>query len=47
MRQSNPATTGQPKKYEALYALSKQQAQKTDKSKEDYEYEKNKEELTF
>lgn len=37
------------KRYEELYALAKtqQHKDKTDKSKEDYEYEKNKDELTF
>lgn len=37
------------KRYEELYALAKtqQHKDKTDKSKEDYEYEKNKGELTF
>ena len=37
------------KRFEELYALSKnkQQINKTDKSKEDYEYEKSKDELTF
>ncbi|TNV84608.1 hypothetical protein FGO68_gene10178 [Halteria grandinella] len=37
------------KRYQALYAMAKghQQKDKTDKSKEDYEFEKNKGELTF
>lgn len=39
----------QSKRFEALYALAKghQQKDKTDKSKEDYEFEKSKGELTF
>ena len=35
------------KKYEELYALSKGQKVKSDKTNVDYEYERNKEELTF
>jgi hypothetical protein len=37
------------KRFEELYNLGKQNQQKnkTDKSKEDYEWEKNKDELTF
>jgi hypothetical protein len=45
-----PATEEQKtKRYEELYALAKtqQHKDKTDKSKEDYEYEKSKGELTF
>lgn len=47
-----PAAAGEEqktKRYEELYALAKNQQHKdkTDKSKEDYEYEKNKGELTF
>lgn len=39
--------SAQGKKYEELYALSKQQKVKQDKTKQDYEWERNKEELTF
>jgi hypothetical protein len=34
-------------KYEQLYQLAKHQKVRQDKTKEDYEYERNKEELTF
>ena len=42
-------TNGPPSqpKYEQLYGLKKDQKDKQDKSKQDYEYERNKEELTF
>lgn len=42
-------TNGPPSqpKYEQLYGLKKAQKDKQDKSKQDYEYERNKEELTF
>ena len=39
-------STQQPK-YEQLYGLKKAQKDKTDKTKQDYEYERNKDELTF
>ena len=43
------STTGGNKRFEHLYELSKQSQAKarTDKTKEDYEYERNKDELTF
>ena len=46
---NNPPTeaTQGPAKYEQLYALSKVPKNKQDKTKEDYEWERNKEELTF
>lgn len=46
---ASQSTTGGNKRFEQLYELSKQSQAKarTDKTKEDYEYERNKDELTF
>lgn len=49
-RTANQADKGQApsnEKYKQLYALAKPQKDKTDKTKEDYEFERNQQECTF
>jgi hypothetical protein len=47
MSAANESKIGNTAKYEQLYSLAKQQKAKIDKSKEDYEFEKAREECTF
>ena len=46
-QQPQPTNADQKAKYEQLYALAKHQKNKQDKTKEDYEFEKNVQECTF